>query len=200
MIFAHYVLALIAAYLVGAIPTAYVVGKRRNIDITRHGSGNVGGTNAMRVMGVGPGVAVALSDFLKAAVPTYLATQVAGIATWQVLSIAAATVIGHNWSVYIGFRGGKGIACTIGVSAVLYTPILLASLAVAALVMYLTRYVSVGSLLMTALIPALLFLWRFDTAYIIFALFIMALAFYRHKSNIARLWAGTENKLGQSKK
>jgi len=200
VIFVHYVLALLAAYLVGAFPTAYVVGKRRNIDITRHGSGNVGGTNAMRVMGVGPGVTVALCDFLKAAVPTYLATQIAGIATWQVLTIAAATVIGHNWSVYIGFRGGKGIACTIGVSAILYTPILLTSLAVAALVMYLTRYVSAGSLLMAALIPALLFLWRFDTAYIIFALFIMALAFYRHRSNIARLLAGTENKLGRSKK
>jgi len=200
VIFVHYVLALLAAYLVGAIPTAYVVGKWRNIDITRHGSGNVGGTNAMRVMGVGPGVAVALCDFLKAAVPTYLATQVTGVATWQVLTIAAATVIGHNWSVYIGFRGGKGIACTIGVSAILYTPILLTSLAVAALVMYLTRYVSAGSLLMTALIPALLFLWRFDTNYIVFSLFIMALAFYRHRSNIARLWAGTENKLGRSKK
>jgi len=200
VIFVHYVLALLAAYLVGAIPTAYVVGKWRNIDITRHGSGNVGGTNAMRVMGVGPGVAVALCDFFKAVIPTYMVMQIEGVALWQVLSIAAATVIGHNWSVYIGFRGGKGIACTIGVSAVLYTPVLLISLAVAAFVMYITRYVSAGSLLMTALIPALLFLWRFDTNYIVFSLFIMALAFYRHRSNIARLWAGTENKLGRSKK
>ncbi|MBS3872911.1 MAG: glycerol-3-phosphate 1-O-acyltransferase PlsY [Firmicutes bacterium] len=200
MILMHYGVALIVAYLVGAFPTAYVVGKTRNIDITRHGSGNVGGTNALRVMGVGPGVTVALCDFLKAAVPTYLATQVADIALWQVLTIAAATVIGHNWSVYIGFRGGKGIACTIGVSAILYTPVLLASLAVAALVMYLTRYVSVGSLLMTTLIPVILFLWRFDAPYIVFALFIMVLAFYRHRSNIVRLMQGTENKLGKSKK
>ncbi len=153
----------------------------------------------MRVLGVGPGIAVVVCDLLKSALPTYLAMRLGGFAPWQVLMIAGATVIGHNWSVYIGFKGGKGIACTIGVSAVLYTPVLLISLGVAACVMFITRYVSLGSLLMTTLIPLLLLLLRYDTEYIIFATLLMVLAFYRHQSNIARLLAGTENKIGKHK-
>ncbi|MBS3939055.1 MAG: glycerol-3-phosphate 1-O-acyltransferase PlsY [Peptococcaceae bacterium] len=199
MPFMNYLVAPLFAYLVGAIPTAYIVGRTRNIDITRQGSGNVGGTNAMRVMGVGPGIVVVICDLLKSALPTYLAMRLGGFAPWQVLMIAGATVIGHNWSVYIGFKGGKGIACTIGVSAVLYTPILLLSLGVAACVMFITRYVSLGSLLMTTLIPLLLLLFRYDTEYIIFATLLMVLAFYRHRSNITRLLAGTENKIGKHK-
>ncbi|MBT9135953.1 MAG: Glycerol-3-phosphate acyltransferase [Firmicutes bacterium] len=199
MPFMNYLVAPLFAYLVGAIPTAYIVGRTRNIDITRQGSGNVGGTNAMRVLGVGPGIAVVVCDLLKSALPTYLAMRLGGFAPWQVLMIAGATVIGHNWSVYIGFKGGKGIACTIGVSAVLYTPVLLISLGVAACVMFITRYVSLGSLLMTTLIPLLLLLLRYDTEYIIFATLLMVLAFYRHQSNIARLLAGTENKIGKHK-
>jgi len=190
-------IALILAYLVGAFPTAYVVGRLKNIDITKEGSGNVGGTNALRVMGVGAGIAVAVTDFLKAAVPTYIAINVLNLPLWQALTVAAAAIVGHNWSIYIGFKGGKGIACTIGVTAVLFPGILIAALVIGVLSIAITRYVSLGSLLLTALMPVLLLYKQYSSEYVWFALFLMVLATYRHKGNIERLLAGTERKIGQ---
>ncbi|MBS3950041.1 MAG: glycerol-3-phosphate 1-O-acyltransferase PlsY [Peptococcaceae bacterium] len=194
MIFA---LAFVVAYLVGAFPTAYVVGRLRNIDITKEGSGNVGGTNALRVLGIGPGITVAVTDFLKAIIPTYVALHVLGLPLWQALAVAAAAIVGHNWSVYIGFKGGKGIACTIGVSAVLFPGVLLASLVIAAFSVVVTRYVSLGSLLLTALMPIILFYNRHPQEYIWFAVFLMIFATHRHRSNIERLLNGTERKIGK---
>ena len=194
MIFA---LAFVAAYLVGAFPTAYVMGRIRNIDITKEGSGNVGGTNALRVLGIGPGIAVAVTDFSKAVIPTYVALHVLDLPLWQSLAVAAAAIIGHNWSVYIGFKGGKGIACTIGVSAVLFPGVLLASLAIAVLSVAVTRYVSVGSLLLTALMPITLLYLRRPQEYVWFAVFLMVLAAYRHRGNVERLLNGTERKIGK---
>lgn len=194
MIFA---LAFVAAYLVGAFPTAYVMGRIRNIDITKEGSGNVGGTNALRVLGIGPGIAVAVTDFFKAVIPTYVALHVLDLPLWQSLAVAAAAIIGHNWSVYIGFKGGKGIACTIGVSAVLFPGVLLASLAIAVLSVVVTRYVSVGSLLLTALMPITLLYLRRPQEYVWFAVSLMVLAAYRHRGNVERLLNGTERKIGK---
>jgi len=189
----------VAAYLLAAFPTAFVVGKLRNIDITKHGSGNIGGTNAMRVMGVGPGVVVMAVDVLKAALPTYVAAHFLQLTLWQVLTVAAAAIIGHNWSVYISFRGGKGIACTIGVCAVLFPEVLLAGLGVFALVVAISKYVSLGSLCFMASMVGVLWLWRYDAAYVWFALFLLVVGSQRHRSNIARLIAGTENKVGKKK-
>jgi len=192
---ANYLFALLLAYLAGAIPTAYVVGHMHKIDITRHGSGNVGGTNAFRVIGKGPGILVMAFDILKSAIPTYLAMHIQGIAPWQLLTIAAATVIGHNWSIYIGLRGGKGIACTIGVAAVLFPMVLAMALAVALLSVAITKYVSFGSLLFTALLPPLLWWQGYTAQYLWFSAFLMVLAWYRHRSNIDRLLKGTETKI-----
>lgn len=191
-----YIVVIVLAYLVGSFPTGYIVGKLRNIDITKEGSGNIGGTNALRVMGMGPGFAVAVTDFLKAAVPTYIALRVLEFPLWQVMLVAAATVIGHNWSVYIGFRGGKGIACTIGVTAVLFPKVLLMALAVAVGSIVVTKYVSLGSLLLTALMPVILLVQGRPMEFVWFAVFLMVLATYRHRANIDRLLKGTENKLG----
>jgi len=189
----------VAAYLLGAFPTALVVGKLRNIDITKHGSGNIGGTNAMRVMGLVPGVLVMAIDILKAALPTYTAAHVLSLETWQVMTVALATVIGHNWSVYIGFRGGKGIACTIGACAVLFPGVLLTGFTVFALTILITKYVSLGSLLMMSSLPILLWLWNYSLEYIWFSLLILAIGSYRHRANIKRLLAGTENRVGSKK-
>jgi len=191
----EFLIIAVAAYLLGAFPTALVVGKFRNIDITKHGSGNIGGTNAMRVMGAGPGLAVMAIDILKAALPTYLAAHVIPLETWQVMTVALATVIGHNWSVYIGFRGGKGIACTIGACAVLFPAVLLTGFAVFALTIAITKYVSLGSILMMTALPILLWLWNYGLEYILFALLILVIGTYRHRSNIKRLVTGTESKI-----
>ncbi|MDP3486601.1 MAG: glycerol-3-phosphate acyltransferase, partial [Bacillota bacterium] len=161
------------------------------------GSGNVGGTNALRVLGIGPGIAVAVTDFSKAVIPTYVALHVLNLPLWQALTVAAAAIIGHNWSVYIGFKGGKGIACTIGVAAVLFPETLFMALLLAVLSVLVTRYVSVGSLLLTALMPIILFYNRHPQEYVWFAVFLMILATYRHRGNIERLLNGTERKIGK---
>jgi len=189
----------VAAYLVGAFPTALVAGKLRNIDITQHGSGNIGGTNVMRVMGLVPGVLVIAIDILKAALPTYTAAHVLSLESWQVMTVALATVIGHNWSVYIGFRGGKGIACTIGACVVLFPGVLLTAFTVFAMTILITKYVSLGSILMMSSLPILLWLWSYSLEYIWFALLILVIGTYRHRANIKRLFAGTENKVGSKK-
>lgn len=195
-----YIVAIVLAYLIGSFPTGYIVGKLRNIDITKEGSGNIGGTNALRVMGVGPGIAVAVTDFLKAAVPTYIALRVLELPLWQVMLVAAATIIGHNWSVYICFRGGKGIACTIGVTSVLFPQVLFMALVVAVGSIAITKYVSLGSLLLTSLMPVILLVQGRPMEFVWFAVFLMALAIYRHRANIDRLLKGTENKLGSKKR
>jgi len=194
-IFAFLIMS-VAAYLLGAFPTALVVGKLRNIDITKHGSGNIGGTNAMRVMGLVPGVVVLAIDILKAALPTYTAAHGLTLEPWQVLTVAIFTVIGHNWSVYIGFRGGKGIACTIGACAVLFPAVLLMAFTVFALTILITKYVSLGSLLMMSSLPILLWMRNYSLEYIWFSLLILAIGTHRHRANIKRLLAGTENKVG----
>jgi len=194
-----FLIMLVAAYLVGAFPTALVAGKLRNIDITKHGSGNIGGTNAMRVMGLVPGVLVIAIDILKAALPTYTAAQVLSLEPWQVMTVALATVIGHNWSVYIGFRGGKGIACTIGACVVLFPGVLLTAFSVFAMTILITKYVSLGSILMMSSLPILLWLWNYGLEYIWFSLLILAIGLYRHRANIKRLLAGTENRVGSKK-
>ncbi|HSL93136.1 MAG TPA: glycerol-3-phosphate 1-O-acyltransferase PlsY [Bacillota bacterium] len=199
-------LALPLAYLMGAFPTAYVVGKRNNIDITKEGSGNVGGTNTLRVLGWRAGVTVALVDVLKALLPTLIAKQYLGLLPWQVSLIALAAIIGHNWSVFIGFKGGKGIACTIGASLVLFPQALLIALAIAVAVIALTKYVSLGSILLTVLLPVILLLGEYtplesyDFSYVIFSVVLAVLAVYRHRGNIARLLNGTERKIGDKKK
>lgn len=198
-------LALPIAYLMGAFPTAYVVGKRNNIDITKEGSGNVGGTNTLRVLGWKAGLTVALADVLKALLPTLLAKHYLGLELWQVSLVALAAIIGHNWSVFIGFKGGKGIACTIGVSLVLFPQALIIALLIAVAVIAATRYVSLGSILLTVLLPILLLLGEYtplksyDASYVLFAAALAALAIYRHRGNIARLLNGTERKIGQKK-
>ncbi|MBT9158279.1 MAG: Glycerol-3-phosphate acyltransferase [Firmicutes bacterium] len=194
-----FLITVVVAYLLGAFPTAFVVGKLRNIDITKHGSGNIGGTNAMRVMGLGPGVLVMVADVFKAALPTYIAAHLLPLETWQVMTVALSTVIGHNWSVYIGFRGGKGIACTIGACAVLFPAVLLTGFAVFALTIAITKYVSLGSLVMMTSMPILLGLLGYRLEYILFALCILVIGTYRHRSNIQRLLKGTENKVGRKK-
>lgn len=199
-------LALPLAYLMGAFPTAYVVGKRHNVDITKEGSGNVGGTNTFRVLGWKAGATVALVDVLKALLPTLATKHYLGFEPWQVSLIALAAILGHNWSVFIGFKGGKGIACTIGVSLVLFPQALAVALLIAVAVIAATRYVSLGAILLTVYLPILLLLGEYtplksyDRSYILLATALAALAIYRHRGNIVRLLNGTERKIGDKKK
>lgn len=195
------ILLIIAAYLLGSIPTAYIIGRlKAGIDITQHGSGNVGGTNALRVLGLGPALLVAVIDISKALLPTFLATKMFEGDTWPALVVALAAVLGHNYSAYLRWRGGKGIATTIGACLVLFPSQIFVLVPIALAVVFVTRYVSLGSLALVTFLPILLVYQRVTPAEICFAFVVALLGIWRHRANITRLLSGTENRLGHKQR
>jgi glycerol-3-phosphate acyltransferase PlsY len=190
--------------LLGSVSFSFLVGKiLKGIDIRQHGSGNAGATNTLRVLGVGPGVAVLLLDVVKGIVAVLVARHFSDSELLSVLAGVAA-ISGHNWPIFFGFRGGKGIATTIGVTATLISlPALYAGIIGLSLIA-ITRYVSLGSLIFTLLMPIFLFIpgtqgKYHDVAVVTFAIIICVFAWYRHRSNIGKLLNGTENKIFSKK-
>ncbi|MDQ0337754.1 glycerol-3-phosphate acyltransferase PlsY [Caldalkalibacillus uzonensis] len=192
----------ILSYGLGSISFSYIVSRKlAGIDIREHGSKNAGATNTLRVLGVGPAVLVLLLDALKGSLAVLLALWLTTDPLWPVLAGLAA-IIGHNWPAFFGFKGGKGVATTIGVVAVLtFVPGLLAGIiAISAIALF--RYVSFGSLIFVTLLPLMIFILDrftaliYPTEYILGAGVIMVLSYIRHRSNIVRLIRGQENKLG----
>ncbi|PYZ94495.1 acyl-phosphate glycerol 3-phosphate acyltransferase [Salipaludibacillus keqinensis] len=196
------VFAIILSYLIGAVSFSYVIGKRfRKLDIREHGSGNAGATNTLRVMGIAPAVAVLLLDCGKGILAVWIGYGLSGGDPLIAAASGLASILGHNWPVYYGFRGGKGVATTIGVVATLvFFPALISGI-VAILAIVFTRFVSLGSLLFilgTTLITAL-FSDYFNVPFyfVYFLLFISGLSIWKHRTNIERLVKGEESKLGE---
>ncbi|WP_205672098.1 glycerol-3-phosphate 1-O-acyltransferase PlsY [Ammoniphilus sp. YIM 78166] len=195
------VIAVIAGYLLGSISFSYLVAKKiAGIDIRQHGSGNAGATNTLRVLGKGPGILVLLLDALKGMVAVWLALWLTDGHHLATALAGAAAIVGHNWPVFYGFKGGKGVATTIGVIAALSFYPFLWSVLATLLVIYLTRYVSLGSLVFLVLIPIFMFVYRDPQEFIWMAIILAILGFARHSQNIVRLLQGKESKLGQTKK
>jgi len=193
-------LAVVAGYLLGSISFSYLFGKwLRGIDIRKHGSGNAGATNTLRVLGKGPAVLVLVLDALKGVLAVALSYWASPENAWIHALAGLAAIIGHNWPVYFGFRGGKGIATTVGVMATLaFLPTLIAGLC-AIVIIALTRFVSLGSLVLTALLPFLLVGMGRPLALVIISILLCVFAFVRHRSNIVKMIQGKENKLGSKK-
>lgn len=192
--------SIIIGYLFGCINFAYIIGRfHDHIDIRNYGSGNSGTTNAIRVMGWKLGALTFFGDFLKAIVAYVI---VAIIFDSQIAAIYAGfgVVIGHNWPVFLKFKGGKGIASTVGlIFAVDYRAGLIVAI-VMALVIYITRYVSVGSLLMAVSMPIIFYITKDgNLEFLVIGLILMGIAIARHSGNIKRLIKGNENKLGSKK-
>jgi glycerol-3-phosphate acyltransferase PlsY len=192
-------IAIVAGYLLGSISFSYLFGKwLRGIDIRDHGSGNAGATNTLRVLGKGPAVLVFVLDALKGVLAVLIAKWLGG-EEWAVAASGVAAIIGHNWPLFFGFRGGKGIATTVGVMAsICFLPTLFAGL-LAILLIAVTRYVSLGSLLLTAILP--FFILGMGRPIEVFwaSILICFFAFLKHRKNIAKLLQGKENKLGSKK-
>jgi len=202
-----YLLTVLGAYLLGSIPTGFLAAKAKGIDIRSVGSGNIGATNAMRVLGKPAGITVLLLDAAKGFLAVCLATGLARhggqtdetIATLRVLAGIGA-VLGHNYTCWLKFKGGKGIATTAGVYLALAPWALLAALVFFLLTVVTTRYVSLGSIFGAVALPA--FVWVLHPHELLLGIVTTALgllAIYKHKGNIQRLRAGTENRLGQKK-
>lgn len=191
----------ILSYLIGSISFSYLITKKiKKIDIRKTGSGNAGATNTQRVLGTRWAVGVLLLDVLKGIVCVLIA-RVLGLADWAVVAAGLCAIIGHDFPVYFGFKGGKGVATTIGVFLLIFPLYALIAGVIAILSIILTRYVSLGSLIFLLFTPV--FVWLIGKGpwqVLIPAFLIAALAYYQHRANIGRLIHGNENKLGQSKK
>lgn len=196
----------VASFLIGSIPTGYLVAKAKGVDIRKHGSGNIGATNVFRTLGKPLGIFVFFADALKGYAAVWLATRGnEAIGPWPGLVAAVAVIAGHNYTPWLGFRGGKGIATSAGVLVALMPVAVPVAAIVWAAVFYTTRYVSVASIAAAISLPlAVGALWatgRGGSAPLLaFALLISALAIWRHRSNIQRLRAGTESRFARKTK
>jgi acyl phosphate:glycerol-3-phosphate acyltransferase len=194
------IFGLILVYFIGAIPTAYIFGKMyKGIDIRKHGSGNVGATNVFRVLGKGPGIIVLLLDILKGIIAVALVPDILGFTEILHRVIFSVIVVcGHNWTVFLKFKGGKGIATSFGVligltlKLAVIRPVLLWTFLVWVAVFLITRIVSVSSILAATCLPIIMVLTGQEIMIIclgsVFCLFVVL----RHRPNIRRLFAGQE--------
>lgn len=187
----------LVAYLLGSINFSFLIAKKiAGIDIRQHGSKNAGATNTLRVLGKGPALFVLLLDAAKGAVAVLLAMLLTDqIWAWFLAGFLA--IMGHNWPVFFGFKGGKGIATTIGVVATLMFLPALAAGVIAIIMIVIFRYVSLGSLVFVTLLPISLLLFQRPIDYVIGSLVFLILSYWRHRTNIVRLVKGQENKIGQ---
>lgn len=201
------IVCIVMGYLFGCFSTGYVVGKKNHINIKEEGSGNSGATNALRTMGIKAGVITFAGDLLKAFVPV-LAVKLLfrGSDLWYLygLYIGLGVVIGHNFPFWMHFQGGKGIAVTSAVIVCLANPrITLIGLILFIAIVAITRYVSVGSLMVAWLLTVnTLIFWHGSEYFVhmlILSLCFTVLAYVRHAQNIKRLFKGTESKLGSKK-
>ena len=186
----------LVAYLIGSIPFALILARRWGaIDLRRVGSGNLGAANVMRASGVTAGVLVAALDMSKGAASVWLAERLSGNAAAPALAGVAA-IVGHTYPLWLRFRGGKGVATACGVFAVL-TPIAVPpALAIFLAAVWLTKYISLGSLLASAALPPIAYASGSPASAVAAACAASVIILFRHRSNLARLRGGTERRLG----
>jgi len=192
----------LAAYFLGAIPSSYIVGKLFfNLDLREHGSGNVGATNALRVLGTKIGILVLAADMAKGAAAIWLAGYLAcGGFSSEIYEVAAgaSAILGHIFTIFLKFKGGKGVATAAGVFLALVPKTLGLCFVLFFVIVFVTRYVSLGSILSACAITPLVRLevghWRHP--YVGLAAVVAFLIIFRHRTNVSRLLSGTENKFG----
>lgn len=190
---------IIMSYFIGNISPSVIISRRyNNSDIRAHGSGNAGATNVMRVMGKKAGIIVFLMDMLKGILPTALGMYFGNIEIGFFCGVS--TVLGHIFPVLLGFKGGKGVATSLGVGLVLAPLYALTGFLVFGLIVMKTKYVSLGSIMGTLTFPILQIATVRNPVVIVMSFVLGMLIVYSHRANIKRLLSGTENKIGVSKK
>jgi glycerol-3-phosphate acyltransferase PlsY len=200
-----FVAVIVAGYLTGSIPTGYLVARARGVDIRKLGSGNIGATNVLRVLGKPAGIFVLLMDALKGALACWLlpglAVRFAGSGLSldpEVLRIVSglAAILGHNYTCWLRFKGGKGIATSAGVLLVWMPAALGLTVLVWALVFAVSRYVSLASVLAAFALPFIVWATRGSGTMVGVSAVLSVMAIYKHRANLQRLRAGTEHRFG----
>ncbi len=186
---------LVLAYALGSIPFGLLIGKARGIDIRQYGSGNIGTSNVARTLGKKAAIATLLGDGLKGLIPVLLARLVVGVDMWWLTATAIAAIAGHNWPVWLKFKGGKGVTTTYGAFlGVAWLPALATILTWVA-VIKITKKSSIAALTSAPAAPLFAFLSGSSGAVMAFAGIACALIYIRHLPNIQRLLSGTELRL-----
>lgn len=200
------VIAVIVGYLLGSIPFGFLMGRWMGIDLRAAGSGNIGATNALRILGKPAGIAVLALDAIKGASACWLSPVVAGllvdvVPTGSLVMVTGgfAAVLGHNYTCWLRFKGGKGIATSAGVLLALTPGGLAASLSTFLILLALTRTVSIGSIGAAIVMPIGTWLSGGSGVLIGVTVVMGVLAIYKHRANIERLIAGTEPRVGNKK-
>ena len=200
------ILYLVGAYLIGAIPFGFLIGKMRGVDVRTVGSKNIGATNVFRTVGKKWGLLAFACDFLKGLVPTLLAKACAADVAWLPLAVGVMCVVGHMLTPYMKFKGGKGVATAFGMLVALVPALVGVAFALFAVVFALSNYISLGSctaalfLMVAVWFPILGTAgWR-DLPQCILVTLIAAFVIFKHRANIVRLMSGTENKIYLFKK
>ena len=198
-----YILIAIVAYLLGNISTSYIIAKRiAGIDIRTQGSGNAGSTNVLRTLGKKAGLLTFLGDVLKGALAVLVACIVSKFMPIDTLTAKYVAVIGvvagHNWPAFLGFRGGKGVATSLGAMLAVHPVAALTCFAVFGVVVLVTKYVSLGSVVGIACSPLVVYLMGKKEA-IPVTTFLALSVIYTHRENLKRVFSGTERKIGEKK-
>jgi acyl phosphate:glycerol-3-phosphate acyltransferase len=186
----------VLGYLLGTIPTGYLVGRVRGVDVRRAGSGNIGATNVLRAVGPWAAVVVVIVDPLKGILAVALPSAL-GVDPWIVAATALATVLGNTYNVFLRFRGGKGVATSFGVFLVVDPLVTTLAVVVFAITLWTARYVSLASVSAVATAPLLVIARGADLVDLLLAFTVASIVIVRHGDNITRLQAGIERRLGE---
>ena len=194
--------AIVAAYLVGSFPAGYLLARLWGVNVLEKGSGRTGGTNVLRSAGTLPALITGALDVGKGALAVWLAGQMVPESHQALAEVLGgmAAILGHNYSIFLGFRGGAGVGTSLGALGAIYWPAAIALLVLLIVVIAATRYASVGSLTVTTLMPiillALAVTGALSTTYVLYGLLAWIIIVYSHRPNIRRLIEGTERRLG----
>jgi len=195
--------ALLSSYLVGSIPIGYLMVKAlKGLDIRQFGSGNVGATNVIRVLGKGPGILTLVLDVSKGLlavliIAPLIAKYLPASRSELQLGCGIAAICGHNWTCFLRFKGGKGIATSAGVFLGLAPIVMLCLLGIWGIMAFLTRYVSAASIVTSMALPILLYVFNRPIEWVIAGFVLSWVSIIKHRSNIKRLLNGTEHRIGE---
>ena len=194
----YFILFLVLSYLLGSTPTGYlIVKKKKGIDIRDVGSGATGGTNVGRVLGGKWGIAVGVLDMLKSAIPVWIAQNFFHFLDWQIALVVLSAVLGHIYPIFLKFKGGKGVATTVGAFLPLFGwKFIVFAVIIFIPIIYILKITSFASLVFSSFLPLFLFTLTYSYEYLFLGLAICAIIWWTHRENIKRIAQGREKKSG----